>query len=377
MHCELFDSQRCRSCSALATPYAAQLATKDRDARRRLAPDVEIDWMPPRASAEARFRNKAKMVVAGSIERPTLGILDGARQGVDLVRCPLYPHALAVSFEPIRAFISVARVAPYNVVKRRGELKYVLITLSEHSGELMIRFVLRSNEAIGRMRKQLFTLSSELPQARVISINLQPEHKAIIEGDSEILLSADERLEMRLNGITHFLRPGGFFQTNTAVAEALYAQATQWVNELAPHSVWDLYCGVGSFALHCAAAERVVSGFEFTAESIRCAQEAAAMLGVGVHFERADASRMRLAPNLAPDLLIVNPPRRGIGLELCQQIAGSRARHLLYSSCNPESLAHDLQRLPMFELRRARVFDMFPHTAHCEVLTLLERRASS
>jgi 23S rRNA (uracil747-C5)-methyltransferase len=374
MKCAYFDAGRCRSCSELATPYARQLEAKDRRSREALATHPDVRWMPPVASPEVAFRNKAKMVVSGSIEAPVLGILDTHGQGIDLSDCPLYPSALQAAFAPLARFITLARIAPYDIGTRRGELKHLLITLAEHSGELMLRFVLRSQEPLARIRKFLPALQAGLPQLAVISANLQPEHKAVLEGEQEILLSAQDRLTMRLNRLPLHLRPQSFFQTNDHVAAPLYAQARTWVEEIDPPALWDLFCGVGGFALHCADGRRDVTGIEVSTEAIASAELSRDELGVAnVSFRALDASDFALGQSTVPPLVIVNPPRRGIGAALARFLDASSARHLIYSSCNVDSLARDLATMPGFRLRRAGVFDLFPHTTHFEVLALLAR----
>lgn len=374
MRCEYFESGRCRSCSDLATPYARQLAAKHERGRAALAAHSQVDWLAPVPSPEAGFRNKAKMVVSGSSEAPRLGILDAHGQGVDLSDCPLYPPALQVAFAPLAGFITRARIAPYDVGARRGELKYLLFTLAPHSGELMLRFVLRSQEPLARIRKFLPELQGDLPQLAVVSANLQPEHKAVLEGEQEFLLTAQDRLTMRLNGLPLHLRPQSFFQTNDHVAARLYAQARDWVEEIDPPALWDLFCGVGGFALHCADGRREVTGIEVSTEAIASAELSRAELGLEkVSFRALDAADFAMGQSHVPELVIVNPPRRGIGAELARFLDASSARQVIYSSCNADSLARDLAWMPNLRLRRARVFDMFPHTTHYEVLTLLAR----
>src|SRR5690606_2956169 len=117
-------------------------------------------------------------------------------------------------------------------------------------GQLMVRFVLRSPGQLPRVRELLEPLGAALPGTRVVSVNLQPEHKAVLEGAEELVLTAEATLPMRLGPVTLHLRPQSFFQTNTTVAAALYRQAQEWVGQAAPGSLWDLYCGVGGFALH-------------------------------------------------------------------------------------------------------------------------------
>lgn len=374
MHCAYYTSGRCSSCTAIAQPYPLQLEAKQMRCVEALSAHAGVEWMAPQASPEAGFRNKAKMVVAGTSEAPTLGILDAAGAGVDLSDCPLYPPALAAAFAPLARFIALARIAPYDVGARRGELKYLLLTLAGHSGELMVRFVLRSQEPLQRIRKHLPALLAELPQLAVVSANLQPEHKAVLEGDTEILLTRQDRLTMGLNGIPLHLKPQSFFQTNDAVAAKLYARAREWVDAIDPPALWDLFCGVGGFALHCADGRRAVTGIELSTEAIASAELSRAELGLdNVTFRALDATDFALGQTTVPPLVIVNPPRRGIGVPLARFLDASPARHVVYSSCNADSLARDLQAMPNFRLRRAGVFDMFPHTAHYEVLALLER----
>lgn len=376
MHCDAFERGRCASCARIREPLDAQVARKQADAARCLAAFGPIHWHAPVRSREAGFRNKAKMVVAGSVDQPTLGILDASGHGVDLTDCPLYPAAISGIFPALAAFISQARIAPYDVPGRRGELKYLLVTVAEHSGELMLRFVLRSQEPIARIRKHLPALRAALPGLRVVSANLQPEHKAVLEGEREILLTDEAALTMRLNDLPIHLRPQSFFQTNTGVAAALYRQARDWVAALDPPALWDLYCGVGGFALHCADGRREVTGIELSEEAIASACRSRDELGLaGVRFQAGDAAAFARAAIRLPPLVIVNPPRRGIGSALCQRLRESEARWIIYSSCNVESLARDLADLADFRVRQARLFDMFPHTDHFEVACLLERHA--
>lgn len=379
MDCPHYRAARCRSCTELERPYAAQLAAKQAQARALLAAHAGLQWLPPVESREAGFRNKAKMVVSGTAAAPVLGIRDPAGQGVELSDCPLYPVSMQAVFPAITAFIICAALDPYDLASRRGELKFVLLTEGP-DGTLMLRLVLRSEASVARIRKHLPSLLAALPQLQVVSVNLQPEHKAVLEGEREILLTEASRLAIEVNDIRLQLRPQSFFQTNTAIAAALYAQARDWVDDARPAEVWDLYCGVGGFALHAAAAGRQVTGIELEAEAIASAELSLAELvasgrEVGeLRFASADASAWALAQPRSAELVIVNPPRRGIGERLSLHLEAARdTRWLIYSSCNAESLARDLALMPSFQPRQARLLDMFPQTRHYEVIVLLER----
>lgn len=370
--CHHFAAGRCGSCTWLPTAYGEQLAAKHEHAVGLLdRPGVE--WLDPVGSRVSHFRNKAKMAVAGTVDAPTLGILDRGLGGIDLRDCPLHVPALLDALPVLAAFVSRAALAPYDVGTRRGELKHLLVTASPDE-ELMVRLVSRSQEPVARIRKHFPWLREQLPRLRVVSVNLLPEHKAALEGERELLLTDADSLPMRLGGLTLHLRPQSFFQTNTEVAAALYDEARAWAADLAPRTVWDLYCGVGGFALHLAAPDRDVLGVETSAEAVSSARTSAAEAGLArVRFEVGDAIEAVQRGGAAPDLVVVNPPRRGIGERLAGWLQSSPVPHVLYSSCNAGSLARDLEAMPGLVPRRARVLDMFPNTAHYEVLVWLER----
>nr|WP_218114160.1 methyltransferase domain-containing protein [Leucobacter soli] len=376
LQCRYFASGECRSCALIETPYDAQLAAKEARCRALLPGAPEAVWLPAFSGGDRGFRNRAKLVVGGTGGRPggiRLGILGPSGEGVDLRECAIQAPEIAAAIPVLAAFLERTALAPYDVPARRGELKFVHVTLAP-SGELMLRFVTRTEHGLTTIRARLGELRALLPQAAVISVNLLPEHRAVLEGEREELLHGSA-LRMDLGPVALHLRPQSFFQTNTVVARELYGQVASWVAGCSPASVWDLYCGVGGFALHVAAPGRAVLGVELSAAAVDSARRSAREAGLPARFEAADATEFALAaaPEELPELVIVNPPRRGIGEVLAAFLEGSGVPRVVYSSCNPESLAKDLAAMPSYALREARVFDMFPHTSHLEVAVLLER----
>ncbi|MGL3200098.1 MULTISPECIES: 23S rRNA (uracil(747)-C(5))-methyltransferase RlmC [Curtobacterium] len=383
MQCDYFDRGVCRSCTLMGQPYADQVLDKEIRTRELLHDAVEaaggpgvVEWLPAITSPESGYRNKAKMVVGGSVQHPTVGILDHRQRGVDLRHCGICTPGIQRALPVLAQFIADAGLIPYDVAARRGELKFVLVTESP-DGELMVRFVLRSEGQLPRLREHLDALRTVLPEAVVVTANLLPEHKAVTEGDREVVLTAQETLSMRTGPVTMHLRPQSFFQTNTVVAAQLYAQATAWIDEVSPASLWDLYCGVGGFALHAARPGRTVTGIETSREAVRSAGQSAREAGLtDVRFAADDATEhaLRARSSAVPELVVVNPPRRGIGATLADWLEASTVGHVVYSSCNPVTLAKDLARMPSLRLGRVRVLDMFPQTGHLEAVTLLSRR---
>ena len=377
MQCALYDAGRCRSCQWIEQPVNDQLAAKMNDLHTLLAGQTVEAWCAPVSGPEQGFRNKAKMVVSGSVEKPLLGMLHRDGTPVDLTDCPLYPNSFAPVFAALKPFIARAGLTPYNVARKRGELKYLLLTESQRDGGMMLRFVLRSESKLEQLRAALPALQAQLPQLKVITANIQPVHMAIMEGEQEIFLTEQQALAETFNGVPLWIRPQSFFQTNPTVASALYATARDWVRALPVTHMWDLFCGVGGFGLHCATPEMTLTGIEIAPEAIACAKQSAAELGLTkLQFQALDSTQFATAQGDVPELVLVNPPRRGIGKALCDYLSQMAPPFIIYSSCNAQTMAKDIANLPGYRIARVQLFDMFPHTAHYEVLTLLVKSGS-
>ncbi len=374
MQCALYDAGRCRSCQWIEQPVARQLDAKMANLRTLLEGMPVAEWCAPVSGPEQGFRNKAKMVVSGSVEKPLLGMLHRDGTPEDLTDCPLYPASFYPVFAALKPFIARAGLTPYNVARKRGELKYLLLTESQQDGGMMLRFVLRSDAKLAQLRAALPELQALLPQLKVITANIQPVHMAIMEGEQEIYLTGQQALAENFNAVPLWIRPQSFFQTNPQVASHLYATARDWVRALPVTHMWDLFCGVGGFGLHCATPQMKLTGIEIAPEAIACARESAQMLGLqNIQFQALDSTRFATAQGEVPELVLVNPPRRGIGKPLCDYLSRMAPQFIIYSSCNAQSMAKDLRELPGYRISRVQLFDMFPHTAHYEVLTLLVR----
>lgn len=153
MQCALYDAGRCRSCQWITQPIPEQLSAKTADLKNLLADFPVEEWCAPVSGPEQGFRNKAKMVVSGSVEKPLLGMLHRDGTPEDLCDCPLYPASFAPVFAALKPFIARAGLTPYNVARKRGELKYILLTESQSDGGMMLRFVLRSDTKLAQLRK--------------------------------------------------------------------------------------------------------------------------------------------------------------------------------------------------------------------------------
>ncbi|GAA1491092.1 23S rRNA (uracil(747)-C(5))-methyltransferase RlmC [Brachybacterium sacelli] len=392
MRCHHFESGECRSCTLLDLPRPRQIAEGRGRVEELLAPYLAVAeaWGEPITGPDAGFRARGKMAVGGTAQEPILG-LPGQALGADLCDCPLYPDGVEEVLEGAKVLIRRAQVPPYDVARRRGELKNVLVTASP-DGEHLLRLVLRSDRALARIREHLPALLAEHPSVIAVSANIHPAHTTRVEGEEEISLAGASSIAVRTGDVTLFARPQSFLQTNTEVAASLYRQAADWIAEIAAERavtgsaaprLWDLYCGLGGFALHAARAVPAarVTGVEVSPQAIEGAREAAVAQGVTADFlaEDATAWAIREASGVEgpPDVVVVNPPRRGIGAELAAWLESSGVRDVVYSSCNPATLATDLALMPSLRIVAGRFVDMFPHTEHAEVIVRLRRTAAA
>lgn len=382
--CHHFDRKTCLSCQWLNKSYDSQVEEKLANLKRLISPFIlqKTEIFPPLVSSISAFRNKAKMVVSGSVEKPILGILrdqNDPQSAVDLTDCLLYPKEFIELFPILKDFIARAGLVPYNVAKKKGELKYILLTQSLWNKAVMVRFVLRSEQKLPLIEREFAAFEAKLPPNSVVSLNIQPQHAAILEGEKEIFLTERRVLAENFNAIPLFIRPQGFFQTNPKVASELYRTAQNWITSLPITRIWDLFCGVGGFGLHCATKLQArnpnvsLTGIEISASAIASASQSAKELGLkNVQFVSLDSASFALnEKDKLPDLVVVNPPRRGIGKELADYLNELGSPYLIYSSCNAETMVKDFASLTHYQLEKVQLFDMFPHTSHYEVLTFL------
>jgi 23S rRNA (uracil1939-C5)-methyltransferase len=194
------------------------------------------------------------------------------------------------------------------------------------------------------------------------------------------LLWGTEWIEEELSGLRFRVRPNAFLQTNTWMAEKLYALARDAAKLTGGETVWDLYCGIGTIGLSMAADALTVWGIEVSEESVACALENAEINGItNAAFFAGNVGLVvqdLLDRSGRPDVVVVDPPRAGLAGKALRRLGEIGAARLVYVSCNPTTLAGDVKALQEqygYELLRVTPVDMFPHTPHVESVALLER----
>jgi 23S rRNA (uracil1939-C5)-methyltransferase len=198
------------------------------------------------------------------------------------------------------------------------------------------------------------------------------------EGETELIAGTDY-LEEELSGLTFRISPHAFFQTNTDMAERLYALAGEYAGLTGYERVFDLYCGIGTIGLTLAHRAGELWGLEIVEPAIADAIANAKLNEIGnAHFYAGDvrlALRELVEKAQRPDVVLVDPPRAGLSQKVVRRIVEAAPKRIVYVSCNPTTLAPNAAQLieAGYALRRVRPVDMFPQTPHIECVALLER----
>ncbi len=374
--CDYYNKGICSSCSRIEISYSQQIDLKEAKLKQILEPFTPYDHKRPILSHPTRFRNKAKFSVTGTIDRPVIGLTGETEldEGREITQCELHYAEINEILTIIPEFLKLTNLKPYQIKQKTGELKGLIIYFSSESKEMYLRFILRSKESLDRLKKHTPFIQSHFPQLKCFSANIQPIPHAILEGEEEIFFTSRDHIEHKILNVHMTLHPQGFVQTNQAVAGQLYSTAASWIKELNPKKFMELFSGQGAFSFFIQEFVEEALGIEINPEAVSRANENAKKNGWNhLKFLSLDAGDgADQIKDFSPDILLVNPPRRGLGRAM-ELVKNSSIEHFIYSSCNAETLAKDLHDLrDKFKVRRVQLFDMFPNTDHFETLVLLE-----
>ena len=373
--CDYYNQNLCRSCLNLETDYLTQIKEKEQEVQSAFPKFHQLEQSV--ISPQKHFRHRAKLVVTGTLEAPIIGLSgeDDLDQGREILDCPLHHPSINKLIHLLPDFIKAAKLVPYQIKERIGELKGVIIFTNYSATQMYLKFILRSKESLDRIKKHETRLRLIMPELKVISANIQPIPHAILEGEEEIHLSADRFIWHSFKRVKMLVGTNGFIQTNPIVAEELYETAASWIYEYQHKKMVELFCGYGAFSFFAVDKIEKSVGIEINTSSIEVANTTKEKLALSqLSFIAAPADSVeKVIQHENPDIILVNPPRRGLSTAI-ELIKNSNCRGLIYSSCSLESLKKDLEALEgIFEIKKMKVFDMFPHTKHFEVLTYLVR----
>jgi 23S rRNA (uracil1939-C5)-methyltransferase len=351
-----------------ALPYEEQLRHKQQqvdDALSRLGglSGYELEPIEP-AAEQWRYRNKLEYSFGERDDDLVLGYHARGRwdEVVDAKDCLLASEENNRARNEVRAWARAQGLPAYDRRTGTGTLRNLVVREGRRTGELQTRLV---------------TSPDEIPRPPV-------DLHTIVEGtgsgtDGPTGALGREHLIEELCGLRFRISHSAFFQTNTEMAERLYAIATEMAALDGRERLYDLFCGIGTLGLAMAGRAGEVWGIELVPEAVADAEENARINGIGNARLRVGDARKAILPLLEeagrPDVVVVDPPRAGLSKKVVRRLIECEAKRIVYVSCNPTTLAPNAAQLTEagYRLRRVRPVDMFPQTPHIECVALLER----
>jgi 23S rRNA (uracil1939-C5)-methyltransferase len=364
------EGESCPGAPWQGLPYERQLSHKQQqvaEALRRIGSleGFELEGIVP-ALEQWRYRNKLEYSFGEREEVPTLGFHARGRWDliVDVEDCHLASEAGNAARNAVRDWARAEAVPAYDRLARRGVLRNLAVREGRRSGQIQTRLV---------------TTEARFPRPPVDLHTIVEGDAGDTDGPTGVL--GEERLREELCGLRLEISHGAFFQTNTEMAERLYAVAAEYAGLRGRERVFDLFCGIGTIGLTMARQAGEVWGMEIVPEAIADAERNAAANEIENARFLAGNARTGVRPLLEeagkPDVVVVDPPRAGLSQKIVRRLLECEASRVVYVSCNPTTLAPNAAQLSEagYRLTRVRPVDMFPQTPHIECVALFEREA--
>ena len=376
----------CGGCSLRHLDYTAELRAKQEnvtDAFRRIGGlDVPVLDICPSPEVD-RYRNKVQFPVGlDKNGNPCIGFYAGrTHRIVPCPDCKLQPGVLNDIGNALCGFFAENGIQPYNEETGRGLVRHIFLRRGAHSGQIMVCLVCtrpnfpHADALCTRLREQFADIAT-------ILLNVNSKNTNVILGTETHTLYGPGYIEDTLCGVPVQLGPLSFYQVNTLAAERLYGIAAQYAQLTPDDLLLDLYCGMGTIGLsmvdHC----RELVGVEIVPEAIESAKANAARMGDSVaaksRFFCADAGQAatRLAAEgLHPDVVMLDPPRKGCDEATLSAVVRMAPRRVVYVSCNPATAARDAAWLEQngYHAEQVQPVDLFPRTKHVETVVLLSK----
>jgi 23S rRNA (uracil1939-C5)-methyltransferase len=349
-------------------PYEQQLRYKQEQVAEALGrigglEGFELEEILP-AVEQWRYRNKLEYSFGEEGDELTLGFHARGRWDliVDVDDCHLASEPGNEARNAVREWARAEAVPAWDARARRGVLRNLAV---------------REGRRTGQVQTRLVTTEARFPRPPVDLHTMVEDDAGSTDGPTGVL--GEERLREELCGLKLEMSHGAFFQTNTEMAERLYAVAGEFAGLSGSERVFDLFCGIGTIGLTLARGAGDVWGLEIVPEAIADAERNARANGIeNAHFMAANA-RTGVRPLIEkagkPDVVVVDPPRAGLSQKIVRRLIECEAKKIVYVSCNPTTLAPNAAQLGEagYRLRRVRPVDMFPQTPHIECVALFEK----
>ena len=372
----------CGGCMYLSLPYEEQARLKE-EMVYSLFEEAGIsgfETLPIQSSPSAyAYRNKMEYTFGDNEKNgPTMLGMHKKGRSFDIVtvdNCMIvsedFNRILSATLEYFRGL----GIPHYNKKSHEGYLRFFIIRRGENTGELMINLVTSSqmNPDLSDYVDMLLSLNLEYNIVSILNTIDDNLADAVKCEELRVLHGRDHIFEEIL-GLRFKISPFSFFQTNTKGAEKLYSIAREFAGESKGRTIFDLYSGTGTIGQILSKGADKVIGIELVEEAVDAANENARLNGItNCTFIAGDVGEKVRELEEKPDIIVIDPPRMGATQKAIADIISFGARDIVYISCNPKTLAENIQQLQYagYKLEKVMPVDMFPHTPHCEVVTLL------
>ncbi len=375
---------RCGGCQLRHMTYEEELRFKRarvHDALSRIG-GLELRTESIHGAADIlRYRNKVQFPIARVASgRFCVGFYRARSHEVIPVKdCLLQPEEAALLRRALLKWMARWGVSAYDEKRHSGLLRHLFLRFAQ-TGVLCCLVI---NGEPGRRLPQeedlVYSLRAAVPALTGIMVSYNSERTNVVLGRESRVIWGQDWLDETLCGLTFRLSAPSFFQVNRAQTEVLYDLVEEYAGLTGTETVLDLYCGTGTISLVMARHAGRVLGVEIVPQAVEDAEENARRNGMdNAQFWCGDAdsaAKRLLDENLRPDVVTVDPPRKGLAPEVIQTIAQMSPRRVVYVSCDPATLARDLKRFREsgYEPERAAAVDLFPRTHHVECVALLSR----
>ena len=332
------------------------------------------------APTDQGYRNKAQFPVAMASDGPAAGFFRArTHQLIPVTDCYIQPPEAHQIAQAVLAWMEKYHILPYDEATGKGYVRHIFVRKAVVTGELMACIIANAQEL--PKRKQLV---EQLRTGRTrasppwCTMSTPVPGNAIL-GDTYHTLYGNGYIEDQLCGLTFRLSPASFYQVNHHQAQVLYEKAIAMADLHGTETVLDLYCGTGTITLAMSRTAGQVIGVEVVPQAIEDAQDNARRNGIeNARFFCADAGKAALqlaAEGIRPDVITVDPPRKGISQDVIDAIAAMNPDRVVYVSCDPATLARDVKLLEEkgYRYQRGEAVDLFPRTKHVETVCLLSK----
>ena len=325
------------------------------------------------------YRNKAQYPVGIDKEgKPVIGVFaNRTHEIIPIENCLIQDKQTEEIAKYLINYIAKNHISIYNENTRKGLIRHIVTKIGKKTNEIMVIIVINGNE-IPNEKKLVETLVNKFPRIKTIVKNINQKNTNVILGEKNVTLYGDGYIKDRLGELTFKISPLSFYQVNPIQAEKLYTIGVKSANITKEDVVFDLYCGIGTISLFMAKYAKKVYGIEIVKQAIEDAIGNAKINNINnTEFIAGDVEEVLddLINNkkIIPDIVMVDPPRRGLDKTSIQNILKIKPRKLIYISCNPATLVRDLKELEeSYDINSIKPVDMFPFTSHVECVAVLQ-----